>query len=204
MSLEPEWYSTIYGTLVLTGQGLAALAFAIIMLSILSKLPPLSAAVEPQHFHDLGNLLLMFILLWAYMSFSQFLVIWSGNLPHEVTWYLHRGSMGWKLIAGALAAFHFFAPFLILLFRKVKRHPGRLAIVAGLLFFLQMIHIYWLVIPALRPDGVQPHVCDLAAPLGIGGLWIGAFLWNLGRYPLVPESEEASPDIAHALPGGAV
>ena len=105
MSLEPHWFSTIYGVLLMGGQGLAAMAFAIVALAWLSRRAPLNALVTPTHFHDLGNLLLAFTMLWAYFGFSQYLIIWSGNLPEETEWYIHRGCHGWQYIALALVAF---------------------------------------------------------------------------------------------------
>ena len=122
MSLEPHWFSTIYGVLILGGQGLSALALLIAVIVWLSRRPPLDRIVVPSHLHDLGNLLLAFVMLWAYFSFSQFLIIWSGNLPQEITWYMHRTQTSWRYVGTALIAFHFAVPFLLLLSRTVKRH----------------------------------------------------------------------------------
>src|SRR6185503_1247821 len=121
MSLEPHWFSTIYGVLILGGQGLSSLAFLIIVLVWLSRRPPLDRIVVPAHFHDLGNLMLAFVMLWAYFSFSQFLIIWSGNLPAEIAWYMHRLHTGWRFVGMSLIVFHFAVPFVLLLSRAVKR-----------------------------------------------------------------------------------
>src|SRR5437762_10546450 len=130
MSLEPHWYSTIYGVLILGGQGLSSLAFLIIVLAWLSARPPLDRIVAASHFHDLGNLMLAFVMLWAYFSFSQYLIIWSGNLPEEIAWYLHRLQTGWRVIGIGLIVFHFAVPFVLLLSRSIKRAPDLLLKVA--------------------------------------------------------------------------
>lgn len=186
MSLEPYWYSTIYGVIVIMGQGLTTLAFIIIVARLLAQRPPLSEVMRTQHFHDLGNLLLAFVMLWTYVSFSQFLIIWSGNIPEEVTWYLHRMAGGWQWIAALLILFHFFLPFFLLLLRSTKLNTGRLAALAGGLMVVHLLAVFWLVMPSFYTEGIHLHWLDVAAPIGIGGIWIAAFLWQLGRRPLVP------------------
>src|SRR5512145_2860711 len=130
MSLDPHWYSTIFGLLTVAGQGLSALAFTIAVLSLLASVPPLARYLTPRHFHDLGKLLLAFVMLWAYLAFSQFLIIWSGNLPEEIPWYLERMRGGWGILALLLIVGHFALPFALLLSRDLKRHGGLLAKVA--------------------------------------------------------------------------
>src|SRR5260370_21350700 len=147
MSLEPHWYSTIYGVLILGGQGLSALAFLIIMLAWLSARPPLDRIVVPAHFHDLGNLMLAFVMLWAYFSFSQYLIIWSGNLPEEIAWYLHRLHTGWRVIGAGLMIFHFAVPFVVLLSRTVKKHGRTLAVVAPRIPVVQLVAPFLLIAP---------------------------------------------------------
>src|SRR6185503_13473963 len=121
MSLEPHWFSTIYGMLFIVGQSLAALAFIIPVLALVSEKPPVADYVKLDVFQDLGNLLLAFVMLWAYMTFSQFLIIWAGNLPEEIPWYVRRGSNGWQWVAAFLALFHFAVTFFLLLIRRNKR-----------------------------------------------------------------------------------
>jgi hypothetical protein len=121
MSLEPHWFSTIYGVLIMGGQGLSGMAFLVVAIVWLSRRPPLRGVVAPAHLHDLGNLLLAFVMLWAYFSFSQYLIIWAGNLPEEISWYLHRLQTGWRFIGLTLVVFHFVVPFCLLLSRAVKR-----------------------------------------------------------------------------------
>jgi len=115
MSLEPRWYSTIYGVLVMGGQGLSALAFLIVTIVWLSRRAPLDRIIVASHFHDVGNLMLAFVMLWAYFSFSQYLIIWAGNLPAEIAWYQHRLQTGWRAVGVALVLFHFAVPFVLLL-----------------------------------------------------------------------------------------
>src|SRR5437762_11122747 len=147
MSLEPHWYSTIYGVLILGGQGLSALAFLIIVLAWLSARPPLDRIVVPAHFHDLGNLMLTFVMLWAYFSFSQYLIIWSGNQPEEIAWYLHRLHTGWRVIALALIVVHFAAPFVLLLSRAIMRDPNLVGKVAAVILAARQIDLFWLIAP---------------------------------------------------------
>ena len=131
MSLEPHWFSTIYGILVIVGQLLATLAFAVAVVALLADTPPLSQVISPAHFHDLGNLLLAFVMVWAYMAISQFLIIWSANLPEEITWYLQRMRGGWEWLGLALILFYFTLPFLLLLSRGIKQRAQLLAWVAS-------------------------------------------------------------------------
>ncbi len=186
MSLEPRWYSTIYGMLFMAGQGLEALAFVIVVAHLLGRRNPLSDVASPAHFHDLGNLLLTFLMLWAYMAFSQFLIIWAENLTEEIPWYLHRTAGGWQGIAVALIILQFALPFVLLLSRATKRNSGALAAAATVILLMRYVDLFWLVAPAFHPAGLRVHWMDAAAPLGIGGLWISAFLWRLKQMPLLP------------------
>jgi hypothetical protein len=185
MSLEPHWYSTIYGAIYIVSQGLTAFAFMIIMAAMLAPRTRLHEVATPTVFNDLGNLLLAFVMLWGYMSFSQFIIIWSGNLPEEVTWYLHRSAGGWVWVAVALFVFHFAFPFMMLLPRQNKRRPHILLRLALFVFIFHLVHLFWLVMPAFHQEGFHFHWLDLAAPIAIGGIWLTAYLWLLQRRPLV-------------------
>jgi hypothetical protein len=186
MSLEPHWYSTIYGVLILGGQGLSSLAFLIIVLVWLSRRPPLDRIVAPVHFHDLGNLMLAFVMLWAYFSFSQFLIIWSGNLPHEIAWYMHRLHTGWRVIGLLLVLFHFAAPFVVLLSRRAKRQPELLVKVAAGMLVMRLIDLYWLIAPEFHHEGVHVSWLDIVLPLTIGALWVGCFIYQLRGRAILP------------------
>jgi len=186
MSLEPDWYSTIFLVIILIGQILCAFAFSVLVLSCFRKATPLVEILSVTHYHHLGNLLLTFVMFWTYVAFSQFLIIWSGNLPHEIAWYLHRSHGTWLWMVLALVLFHFFLPFYLLLFRGTKRSVRVLTTIAALLFVMQMVNAFWLIAPTFYPKGIHITWLDLAAPTGVGGIWVAAFLSRLKRGPLVP------------------
>jgi len=199
MSLEPQWYSTIFGAIVATGQMLPALAFAIAVLTFLAGHPVVAQYATAQVWNDLGNLLLAFVMLWTYMSFSQFLLIWSGNLPEEIVWYLARAEGGWQIIAVVLAVCYFAVPFLLLLSRDIKRHPERLRILAISLVCMSVVHYFWLVAPAFSPRQFSLHWLDLATLVGVGGLWLAYFLRLVQARPLLPAHEPAlEEELGHA------
>jgi hypothetical protein len=186
MSLEPRWYSTIFGMLFMVSYGLIALTFIIGVSYFLSRREPLAGIMAPWVFNDLGNLLLAFVMLWAYLSFSQFLLVWVENLQHEIPWYLHRMNGGWGVIAVALIVFQFALPFVLLLSRTVKRRPATLYAVALGIALMHQIELYWFVAPTFHPDGFTIHWTMFLAPIGIGGVWLAAFLFQLKRRPLLP------------------
>ncbi len=186
MSLDPHWYSTMYGFLFMIGNVLTTLAFAICALAFLSERKPLSDVVSASHFHDLGNLLMAFVMLWAYLAFSQYLIIWSGNLPEEVTWYVDRTGPGWAVIAVILIVFHFAVPFLLLLSRRTKRAARTLVSVAGFLLLMRLLDLFWVVVPSFHHAKLHIHWMDVLAPIGIGGVWLGVFVWQLRGKPLLP------------------
>ena len=186
MSLEPHWYSTIYGVLILGGQGLSSLAFLIIVLVWLSRRPPLDRIVVPAHFHDLGNLMLAFVMLWAYFSFSQYLIIWAGNLPAEIAWYLHRMQTGWRPIAVVLMLFHFALPFVVLLSRTVKRQGRLLVRVAIAVLVVRLVDLWWLIGPEFHTDGIAVSWMDAWIPVSVGALWFAAFIYQLRGRAILP------------------
>ncbi|HXE89467.1 MAG TPA: hypothetical protein VNK82_00735 [Terriglobales bacterium] len=196
MSLDPHWFSTIYGMLFMAGQGVSAMCFVIAMGVLLTRHKPMSEIMRAEHFHDLGKLMLACVMLWAYFAFSQFLIIWSGNLAEEIPWYIRRLDSGWQFVALALILFHFALPFLLLLSRDLKRHGRRLVRVAILLLAVRLVDLFWLVAPNFEAQhGVQVHWLDLAAPVGIGGIWMFAFVWQLRRRPLMPLYDPRLKDI---------
>ncbi len=175
MSLEPTWMSTIYPVMMIMGQVLSTLAFSICGLRFL--LPQRwSEETDKKPFRDLGNMLLTFVLLWTYMSFAQYLIIWAGNLPEEIVWYLPRQEGGWFWVAMALVAFQFFLPFFILLGRRNKERLSRLVWVAALILAMSAVNLFWMIEPPLRPSGFSIHVLDLVLLLVIGAAWRHAFL----------------------------
>ena len=186
MSLDPHWYSTIYGVLIMGGQGLTALAFLIIALAWLSRRQPLDAIVVPGHFHDLANLMLAFVMLWAYFSFSQYLIIWSGNLPEEITWYVNRQRDGWRFVGPGLIVFHFAVPFLLLLFRSVKRASTTVWKVAIGILVAKLVDLFWLIAPHFHPDRLAVSWMDVVLPLSLVALWLGCFIWQLRGRAILP------------------
>jgi len=186
MSLEPHWYSTIYGLLFIVGQALTTLAFAIVVLSLLTEQKPLSEVVTATHFHDLGNLLLAFVMLWAYVAVSQYLIIWSGNLAEEVPWYLQRARGGWEWVGLSLVVFHFVLPFILLLSRSAKRRKQVLARIAGAILFMRFVDLFWLIAPSFPNEGLRIHWMDVVVPIGIGGLWLAVFCRQLKSQSLLP------------------
>jgi hypothetical protein len=186
MSIEPDWYSTIYGLIYVAGQGLAGFSVAIITAALLKDREPLAGVVTPSTFGDLGGLLMTFVMFWAYVALSQFLLIWSGNLPEEVIWYEHRIQGGWNWIIILVLVFQFAGPFLLLLARQFRRTGRSLAMLALTILLVHLADLFWLVVPPFRQAGISVHWQDIAAPLGIGGLWVAAFVWLLDRRPLLP------------------
>jgi len=186
MSLEPHWYSTIYGLLFIVGYSLTTLAFAIVVTTLLANEKPLSEIVTAAHFHDLGNLLLAFVMLWAYVTFSQYLIIWSGNIAEEVPWYLHRGHGGWEWVGLSLIIFQFILPFVLLLSRNTKRRAQTLLRVAGAVLFMRLVDLFWLVAPSFPNSGLRIHWMDVVAPIGLGGIWLALFVRRLKGHSLLP------------------
>lgn len=197
MSLDPHWFSSIYGIHFIGGQALSALAFAVVVGMFLSRREPMAGVIRASHFHDYGKLLLAFLMLWAYFSVSQLIIIWSGNLPEEAPWYLERTSGGWQLVTQALVLLHFFVPFLLLLNARLKRSAGRLALVAGLLLVMRWVDGYWQAAPAMHVHRL--HWMDVVLTIGLGGLWLAFFFWQLRRRPLLPVKE---PFLSEALSHG--
>lgn len=196
MSLDPHWFSTVYGLMFLVGQVLSAMALVIVALAVFGHDEPLAVVTRPSVVHDLGKLMLAFIMLWAYLNLSQFLIIWSGNLPEEIPWYMRRMHGGWQYVALVLVVFHFALPFLLLLSRDLKRDARLLALVAGGVLVVRLVDLFWLIAPNLQGGhgehaaaGLSVHWLDFAAPIGMGGLWIAAFARELAGRPLLPRGE---------------
>ena len=184
MSLEPEWFSTIYGFIFVASWSLSALAFVIAAMATLSKEEPLAHIVKPLHFQDLGKLLLALVMLWAYFAFSQYLIIWSGNLPEEIVYYVERIYGAWGALIILIGLLHFAAPFLFLLSRDLKRNPRRLMMVALLVLVMRLVDLLWMLVPAFK--GHNWIWLDVIAWIGFGGLWLGLFAWQLGKRALIP------------------
>ena len=192
MSLDPHWYSTIFGFIMVAGQALTALSFAVAVLALFATREPMNQVLKAGHFHDLGKLMLAFVMLWAYFSFSQFLIIWAGNLPEEIPFYLRRFDGGWGFFSLVLAFGHFVLPFCLLLSRDLKRRPHMLARVAWFIIAIRLVDLIWLVAPNFNPNtgGFMPvTLANIGVPLALAGVWLFLFAQQLGKLPLVPVND---------------
>jgi hypothetical protein len=200
MSLEPEWYSTIYGSTIIMSQGLQALALASMMLYWIGDAETLRPLLRPKALIDLGNMLLAFLILWTYMAFVQYLIIWMGNLKEEVPWVLRRSHGGWQGVAVMLIVLNFFLPFFLLLFRAIKRDVALMLVVAAAIQIMRLVGMHWLIAPAFHPT-LSVHWLDLAALAAVGGFWTAVFLGYLGRVRLVPLNDPREHPPVHAEEG---
>src|ERR1700678_4233237 len=185
MSLQARWISTIYGFIFIAGEALSALCFCVVIERILGKRKPMSEYLTDTEVHDHGKLMLAFVMLWTYFNFSQWLIIWAGNLPDEISWFVRRINNGWGYVAFFLVVFQFAVPFALLLSRQLKRKARTLAWVASWIIFMRMIDLYWHVEPALHPT-FHLSWLHFAVIAGIGGLWMAYFCHNLRLRPLLP------------------
>jgi hypothetical protein len=199
MSLNPEWYSTIFGLLIIGGQALSAMAFVILVAALLSTREPMARVFQARHFHDLGKLLLAFVMIWAYLAFSQLLIIWAGNLPQEITFYLPRMQSSWRWIGVLLIVLHFALPFALLLSSDLKRRARSLAAVAGLVIVMRVIDLFWLVAPEFRRQGLMIDWFDPVTVVGLCGVWLALFIRELKARPMLPLRD---PHLADAIGEG--
>jgi len=185
MSIDPSWISTIYGLSFLIGQVLSALCFAVVVERILVKYKPMSELLKPDYVHDHGKFMLTFIMVWAYFAFSQWLIIWAGNLPDEITWYIQRLNGGWGYVGLFLVVFHFAVPFVFLLSRPFKRDVTRLVWLAVWLLLMRYVDLFWIIEPNFSQT-LSVTWADVVVPIAMGGLWLAYFFRNLRSMPLVP------------------
>jgi hypothetical protein len=186
MSLDPQWFSTMYGLLFMGGQGLAAMAFVIAVMVLLAQRKPMNEVLQPSHLHDLGKLMLAFLMIWAYFAFSQFLIIWAGNLPEEIPYYVRRLQSSWKYVGLALIVLHFALPFVLLLSRDLKRNGRTLSAVAIGVIVMRYVDLIWMTGPELHNGRFGLGWMDLILVAGIGGVWLWVFATELNRRPLLP------------------
>jgi hypothetical protein len=197
MSLEPHWVSTIYGLIIMVSEVLAAMSLLTITVIRLSKEKSMRGLVTPKLLNDYGNLLLVFTMLWAYLSFSQFLITWGANLRDEVPWYMTRARGGWAVVGLLLIIFHFAVPFLLLLTRFVKRRAEALRVVAALLLVMSLVDIFWLITPAFNHAGPEFHPTDWMGIIGIGGLWFWRYTAQLQGRSLLPLNDPRLKELMH-------
>jgi hypothetical protein len=185
MSLQARWISTIYGFIFIAGEVLSAYCFIVVVESILIKRKPASEFLTTTEVHDHGKFMLTFVMVWAYFNFSQLLIIWSGNLPEEIRWFIPRMNGGWGVVALLLVLFQFAVPFALLLSRSLKKNIHQLALVASLLIVMRIVDIFWHVEPALHPHEFHLSWVHFAVIAGMGGLWMAYFFRNLRSRPLL-------------------
>jgi hypothetical protein len=200
MSLDPHWYSTIFGLLLLAGQGISGFCFIILVSVMLARHGPFSAVVRKHQLHDWGKLLFTFVMLWAYFNFSQFLLIWSANLPEEIPYYLERMRGSWGGVGLIVVLLHFAVPFTLLLSRDLKRDSGKLVKVAVLLLAMRVLDLFWIVAPwAHEPDHHEIPWMYFVAPVGLAGVFAWAFFWQFKKRPVLPVGDPTLEEaIAHA------
>jgi hypothetical protein len=191
MTLDPHWFSTIWGFLYVAGWALSCFAFVVAILAYLSDKAPMDRILGKRHFHDIGKLMLALVMVWAYFNFSQFLIIWSGNIPEETPWYLKRMKDGWGWIGLILIIFHFAVPYLILLSRDIKRNAKWLALIAVFILVMRVVDMFYHIAPSVSVTGTYPKfnafwLLYLIGPLAVGGIWLWAFFGELMKRPLVP------------------
>ena len=196
MSLDPAWSSTIYGLIFVASWSLSALAFAILVMSWLASREPMNEVVRTSHFHDWGNLMMALVMLWMYFAFSQYLIIWSANLPEETTWYVARKHGGWGVIALGIVILQFVFPFMTLLSRAAKKSPQKLGMLALLILITRVVDVIWLIEPTFNRERFHLSWMDIVAPIAIGGVWMATFTWQLQKRSLVPIND---PQLEQAL-----
>jgi hypothetical protein len=195
MSISPHWASTIYGFLFVAGQVISALSLMIAVVVLLSRTEPMAGLIQKRHIHDLGKLLLTFVMLFAYFDFSQLLIIWSGNQPEEITFYRSRLYGQWGAVAVIVLVFHFFVPFFLLLSRDLKRNYRLLPKVALWMIFMRLVDLFWMTRPEFTGRAI-PTWIDFVVPIALIGLWLGFFAFNLQKLPLLPLGD---PKLAEAI-----
>ncbi|MBZ5678497.1 MAG: hypothetical protein LAO24_00165 [Acidobacteriia bacterium] len=194
MSLDPSWISTIFGLVILIGEVLSAMCFAVVVERILFNYKPMSEMLKPDFVHDHGKWMLAFTMVWAYFNFSQWLIIWAGNLPSEITFYLNRLSGGWGSIGLVLAVFHFAVPFAILLSRPFKRDIRKLVWLAVWLLLMRYVDLFWIIEPNFSKT-LSLTWADVVVPIAIGGFWLAYFFRNLGALPLLPAYDPSAGEV---------
>jgi hypothetical protein len=185
MSIDATWISTIFGLSFLIGQVLAGLSFAVVVERILFRYQPMSKLLKPAYVHDHGKFILTFIMMWAYFAFSQWLIIWAGNLPQEITWYIRRLNGGWGYVGLFVALFHFAVPFVLLLSRPFKRDITRLVWLALWLLLMRYVDLFWIIEPSFSTT-FKVTWLDIIVPIAMGGLYLAYFFRNLSSRPLIP------------------
>jgi hypothetical protein len=196
MSLDPSWISTIFGLVILIGEVLSAMCFAVVVERILFNYKPMSAMLSPDFVHDHGKWMLTFVMVWAYFNYSQWLIIWAGNLPSEITYYMRRLNGGWGYVGLFIVIFHFAIPFGTLLSRPFKRNIRKLVWLAVWLMLMRYLDLFWIIEPNFSTT-FHVTVADIVVPIAIGGFWLAYFFRNLGSLPLLPLYDPSAGEVLH-------
>ena len=196
MSLDPSWISTIFGLVILIGEVLSAMCFAVVVERILFNYKPMSEMLSPDFVHDHGKWMLTFVMVWAYFNYSQWLIIWAGNLPSEITYYMRRLNGGWGYVGLFIVIFHFAIPFGTLLSRSFKRNIRKLVWLAVWLMLMRYLDLFWIIEPNFSTT-FQVTVADIVVPIAIGGFWLAYFFRNLGSLPLLPLYDPSAGEVLH-------
>ncbi|PLX32145.1 MAG: hypothetical protein C0600_03545 [Ignavibacteria bacterium] len=200
MSLEPHWYSTIFGVYVFIGGFLASLAMLVLIFQWMKGKGILTGTVTTEHFHDFGRLMFAFTVFWAYIGGSQYYLIWYANIPEETVWFLTRWENGWKTVSMLLIIGHFIVPFITLIFYRLKRMDIVLKLIAALIVVMHFVDMFWLVMPTFSPEGVHVSWMHFTAVIGIGGLVLGLFWMRYTAHRAVPVLDPKLEDsIAHRV-----
>ncbi|HRE87911.1 MAG TPA: hypothetical protein PK095_02120 [Myxococcota bacterium] len=186
MSLDPHWYSTIFGVYYFAGTVMASGAALTLSAMAVQKSGVLKDAITTEHYHDLGKWTFAFVVFWAYIAVSQFLLIWYANIPEETIWYGHRLEHGWEYLTMFLPIAHFFIPFFFLMSRHIKRRKVLLAVGAAWVLFAHYVDMFWLIQPAVHKDHFSIHIADLLTLVGLGGIAIGLFAFYTAKSPTAP------------------
>ncbi|MGZ4844800.1 MAG: hypothetical protein ACXV8M_10850 [Candidatus Angelobacter sp.] len=209
MSLYPEWWSTVWGMLFMVGQVLTTFCFTIWLFTRLSEIEPVSRIFKVDYLHDFGKLMFAFVVLWAYLSFSQWLIIWSGNMLSEIRWYIMRLQHGWQYFGTILIFVHFVFPFALLLSRNTKRSRRKIVAIAFLVMFMRLVDLFWLTAPNFYPGtgaGLNNfHLLDAAmyiiCPIAMGGIWLFFFYLRLSKRSLMPVNDPGFVEMLEAKHG---
>jgi hypothetical protein len=196
VSLTPRWYSTMFGVYFFSGAFVGYIALLSVVVVAMRAAGLLEMAITAEHLHDIGKLLFAFMVFWAYIAFSQFFLIWYGNLPEETIWYKARIEGSWMQVSLFLMAGHFAVPFFYLMGRTVKRHAATLAVGGAWMLAMHYLDLYWQVMPTLHPEGFRPSLLDVAAFVTIGGCFVAASAWLMRRQALIPVRD---PRLAESL-----
>lgn len=189
MSLDPHWYSTIFGVYFFAGSAVGGLSLIVVTAYVLQGQGRLIHVIGRRHYYDLGTLLFAFTVFWTYIAFSQYMLIWYSNISEETAWYLPRRTGSWSAVGMMLVFGHFLIPFFFLMSRWVKRRRGLVTLAAVWMLAMHWLDLYWLIMPELSPAGIRPHLLDFACLLGIGGLFMAGIALNLRSHSLVPEKD---------------